>query len=810
VSADRNLLFGILALQNGFVTRDQLMEAMNAWVIARHLPLGDLLRERGALAQEEHALLEALVSRQLARHQGDAEKSLLALDVSPSARDALAAVPDAGVQASLASLAPGQETAPPGSSTAWPRTVAPAAVPPPPSPGLRYRRLRPHAKGGLGEVYVALDEELRREVALKEIQARYADDPDARTRFVREAEVTGNLEHPGVVPVYGLGQYADGRPLYAMRFIRGESMQDAVARFHQADARPGRDRGERSLALRDLLGRFVAVCQAVGYAHARGVVHRDLKPANVMLGEFGETLVVDWGLARAFDQPDGERTTAERPLAFSGDGSAPTQLGQVVGTPAFMPPEQANGQLDRLGPASDVFSLGATLYCLLTGQPPYAGADVLVQAAMAEAAPARRRNPAVPPALEAVCARAMAARPQDRYPTALALAADVERWLADEPVGAYREPALARATRWARKHRTLVGTAASGLLVALAALAVGLAVVGGLNQRLEAANAKLEKSNAKLVGLLTEVVGADHPSPLTTRHGLAELYRDQGKYEKAEPLYLELLRLREKVLGADHPYTLDAKNNLAVLYRDQGKYEKAEPLYLEVLRLREKVQGADHRSTLSAKNNLAELYRAQGKHEKAEQLYLEVLILQEKVLGADHPSTLTTKHGLAVLYERWGKPERAEPLRRQRLDFDRGKAGADSPTTAGAMAYLGLNLLQQKKHAEAEKLLRDCLRILQKAQPDDWTTFLTRSLLGEVLLGQGKHAEAEPLLLQGYEGVKRHEAKIPPQVRPVRLKEALGRLVRLYEATGKKDEAAKWQKKLDEVKKAATPQAPKK
>jgi serine/threonine-protein kinase len=328
---------------------------------------------------------------------------------------------------------------------------------------MRYRRLRQHAKGGLGAVFVALDEELRREVALKEIQDGHADEPNARARFLREAEVTGKLEHPGVVPVYGLGAYPDGRPFYAMRLVRGESMQAAISRFHRADEDPRRDPGERSLALRELLGRFVGVCQAVGFAHSRGVLHRDIKPANCMLGEYGETLVVDWGLARLLDQPD-----AERPLlAGSGTGSAPTQMGHVVGTPSFMPPEQANGRLDQVGPPSDVFSLGATLYALLTGHAPYEGDDAVVQAALAEVVPARQGKRSVPLALEAACAKAMAAKPQDLYGSAKALAEDVQRWLADEPVSAYREPWGVRAGRWLRRHRTLASATAAGLLVTL-------------------------------------------------------------------------------------------------------------------------------------------------------------------------------------------------------------------------------------------------------------------------------------------------------------------------------------------------------
>src|SRR5262249_51476070 len=157
-------------------------------------------------------------------------------------------------------------------------------------------------------------------VALKEIQDRHAHDPASRSRFLLEAEVTGGLEHPGVVPVYGLGAYADGRPFYAMRFIKGDSLKEAIDRFHQAD-RTGREAGEPTLALRALLGRFIDVCNAIGYAHSRGVLHRDLKPGNIMFGKYGETLVVDWGLAKTVGRTDGDGTSEEatlKPASASG------------------------------------------------------------------------------------------------------------------------------------------------------------------------------------------------------------------------------------------------------------------------------------------------------------------------------------------------------------------------------------------------------------------------------------------------------------------------------------------------------------
>src|SRR5262245_15906893 len=264
MSADRNLLFGILALQNDFVRRDQLVEAMNAWVLARHRSLGDLLLERG-LGREEHDLLEALVNRQLARHHGDVEKSLQALELSSTARSALAAVPDADVQASLASLLTPSINATTDHAKTAPSRAAARQVPGPGADGLRYRVLRPHARGGLGEVFVAEDTQLHREVALKEIQPEHADNPGSRGRFLLEAEVTGRRAHPGIVPGYGLGSYADGRPFYAMRFIKGDSLKHATDRFHAS--RQGFD----TVAFRQVLRRFLDVCNAVAYAHSRGV-----------------------------------------------------------------------------------------------------------------------------------------------------------------------------------------------------------------------------------------------------------------------------------------------------------------------------------------------------------------------------------------------------------------------------------------------------------------------------------------------------------------------------------------------------------
>ena len=343
--------------------------------------------------------------------------------------------------------------------------------------GERFRVLRPHARGGLGAVFLAIDRELHREVALKRMRRRHARDPVSRSRFLLEAEITGGLEHPGIVPVYALSASDEVRPYYAMRFIRGDSLKEAIAAFHGNEALR-RDTSGRSLGLRKLLGRFLDVCNAIDYAHGRGVLHRDIKPANIIVGKHGETLVVDWGLAKPIGRTETRSADEEPPLtpSPSSDG-AQTLPGSVMGTPAYMSPEQASGDLERLGPRSDVYSLGATLYSLLTGKPPFDKKDfdgLLRDVQRGEFLSPRRHDPRLERSLEAVCLKAMALQPEDRYGSARGLADDIERWMADEPISAFRETWQAHARRWARRHRTVVITSICLLVASVVGLTAGV------------------------------------------------------------------------------------------------------------------------------------------------------------------------------------------------------------------------------------------------------------------------------------------------------------------------------------------------
>jgi serine/threonine-protein kinase len=506
--ADRNLLFGLLALQNGLIDQVQLVAAFQAWTRDRNVLVAEHLTQRGDLDGEQRALLDALVSQHLKKHGGSTAESLAAIPAGPSTLASLAGIGDAEIERTLVRLGSGLTQQ--GGDADGDRTAsysAGAAA----SDGQRFRVLRPHAKGGLGVVFVALDTELHREVALKQIHDQQADDPVSRQRFLLEAEVTGGLEHPGIVPVYSLGTYPDGRPYYAMRFVRGESLKEVIEQFHSDDSRT-KDSGPRSLELRNLLRRFTDVCNAIEYAHSRGVLHRDIKPGNVIVGKHGETLVVDWGLAKPLGRAEPGSLTGERTLVpSSGHGSSSTLPGSALGTPAYMSPEQADGDLDRLGPRSDVYSLGATLYCLLTGKPPFEGevADIIGAVLKGKFAPPRALDAGIDKALEAVCLRAMALRPEDRYSSPRALADDLERWMADEPVSAWREPLARRAQRWVRRNRTGVTAAAASVLVALAGTGAVLAVQTRANNKLTAANTDLALANNKITQSNADLVASN-------------------------------------------------------------------------------------------------------------------------------------------------------------------------------------------------------------------------------------------------------------------------------------------------------------
>jgi len=365
--------------------------------------------------------------------------------------------------------------------------------------GTRYEVASLLGQGGVGRVWRVRDNDLLRDVALKEGRDRAE---LAQSLLRREAQVTGQLEHPHIVPVYEFVR-AEGAPsFYTMRLFRGATLQSAVDAYHA-----GRASGEQKpLELRRLLSAFVSICQAVGYAHSRGVLHRDLKPENIMLGDFGEVLVVDWGLAKLRDAEPGGLPIA---LGHGVDALPQTMQGAIVGTPGYMAPEQALGELERIDERTDTFGLGGILYTILTGHVPFEGETVLDRlgrVVFADPRSVRAVNPSIPRNLEAICLQSLTKDPEGRFARALDLAEEVNRWLADEPVKSYRESWPDRLGRFARKHRAWTQAGIAALLIISVVSLVAVWQISLANQRvtLAAAETREQYRQAQAARVLSE------------------------------------------------------------------------------------------------------------------------------------------------------------------------------------------------------------------------------------------------------------------------------------------------------------------
>jgi serine/threonine protein kinase/tetratricopeptide (TPR) repeat protein len=680
MDAERNLLFGVLAVKTELIEPAQLADAYRAWAAHPDTPLGDFLLERGVLAPGAKEHVEDLVQSKLGEHAGDVRATLRSVDAGTW--QSLLSLNESSWDGTIAGL-----DLPPAvdahAATCFRATDAPPATPVP--AGERYRRLHLHAAGGIGQVWLARDQNLERDVALKELRPESTRHPGVRTRFVEEARVTGQLEHPGIVPVYELTQGGGGtEPYYVMRFVKGRTLSADIQAYHQL-RRAGK---AGTLELNNLLQAFVDVCQAVAYAHARGVIHRDLKGANVILGDFGEVMVLDWGLAKKVGTEDTSSSATDDDKAPIADDL--TLKGQVLGTPAYMAPEQASGGLEKIDQRADVYGLGAILYEILAGRPPFSFSttvpghetrqlldvyELLRKIREEEPPPPRALNPSVARALEAICLRALAKRPDRRYSSAGDLAHEVQRWLADEPVEAYREPIRAQLGRWARRHKPIVAGAAVLLIAALVALTVSTILIGQEQARTQEMALKADENFRAARDVVDRFFVKISKERLLNEPGLQPLRRELLQmagdyYEKFERTHAG-----DPAVKADLARTL---YNLAEITADLGDNSKADAVIERALKLFEELargqNEAEFRSYIAKSYNRRGVYNyAQGKMAAAEKYFLEARPRLED-LARNVPGDTDileklafTQGNLGTIYRNHNKKEQAQQMLRQAL-----------------------------------------------------------------------------------------------------------------------------------------------
>jgi serine/threonine-protein kinase len=591
----------------------------------------------------------------------------------------------------------------------------------------RYTLARLHATGGIGQVWLARDADLGREVALKEIRPERVSDPSLLGRFFDEARITGRLEHPGIVPVYELVQHADERnPFYTMRFLRGRSLTEAVKNYHKK-----RQSGKAgALELRELLGIFISICNALAFAHSKQVLHRDLKGQNVMLGDYGEVMVVDWGMAKDTSRAESSVALATQEAATpsrssnSGLSREETLPGQVLGTPGYMSPEQAQGLNDVVDLRSDVYGLGAVLYEILTAHAPFEGNDpreILRRVANDPPIPPRQMAAGTPPGLEAICLKALAKEPQSRYQSATELGKDVQHWLADEPVSAYRDPWTVRARRWVGRHRTLVVSASAAVVMAAVVLGFATVALRAANIRESRSRTRAEENFALAREAVDNYFTRVSTSPKLKAHGLEGLRKEllqettefyekfvqteagkpglkyeQGwanmrlgviKFETGDSLAAEALyRKAQSIFAAllqeqpsDPPTYValaNAHNRLGAVLYSLGQKREAEDEMSAALEILETLCAANpeqlgFRADLAeAHNSLANVYAYAGRMTDAENAYKRALMIYEELAQREPESDnyrmrearLRTSLGLSYITAAFGGSMEATQL----------------------------------------------------------------------------------------------------------------------------------------------------
>lgn len=590
METDRNLLFGVLAFQDDYLDLAQLAAICRAWAADKSRSIPQLLVERQWLTESERDELERKVARKLKHFIGDARATLGAV-ADDAVRDVLVQVGDPDIHAAIPELNerrlgfhPDHLESHPDRSRSNPKLLGtdPNSHEPGPSDA-RYTRYDKLGKGTFGIVWLAHDKQLDREVALKELKTSKSHHPDLWKRFLREAQVTGKLQHPNIVSVYELDPRAGGeQPFYTMKPVRGRTLRKAIDAFHQDH----KGRPSETLELNRLLQAFVQVCEALAYAHSRDVVHRDLKPENIVLGDFSEVIVLDWGEAKLIGTPEPppDETAETVPeseaplmpsspgLRFTGDAADTpgTKLGTAKGSPGYMSPEQVRGDVHLMEPRTDIYGLGAILFDILIGHPPHQPTAEMKarkqrltiedwrSIILANPTPyVRQEDATIPVALEAICARAMAAELSSRYSSANEFAHELRNWLVDQPLESYRT-AVAEFKRLVNEHPT-VPEYREGLARRMTNLGL---VSSGMSRHAEAEQAHLS-AITNYEALIAEVNTPKYRADLAfCRTNLGHFLSSIGRKDDSEAAFRAAAADYQLLLQAA-PNSLDYRSNLA-------------------------------------------------------------------------------------------------------------------------------------------------------------------------------------------------------------------------------------------------------
>jgi tetratricopeptide (TPR) repeat protein/predicted Ser/Thr protein kinase len=612
-----------------------------------------------------------------------------------------------------------------------------------------YEILEEIGRGGMGVIYRARQRHSRRIVAVKRLLSYHADSNGTLARFRREAEAAASLDHPNILPIYEVGEGDDGVPYFSMRFAPGGSLQEGAIALRPQP--------------RECVRLLAKVASAVHYAHSQGIIHRDLKPGNILLDSQGEPLISDFGLAKWLDS-----------------SSNLTRTLTIFGTPGYIAPEQAEGSAADLKATADIYSLGAILFELLSGRPPFLGEHALAvirQAAEKPAPKLRSMTDTADGDLETICARCLERQPSARYLSARDLAEDLERWLEGRPIIARPTSLPLQAWRWSRRNPLVAGAVA--VLLAL------LTLIGGLfdwqlrsQTESKAELAKLRQGVMEFAQVETQVcqpgekeVREDVYFAVASQLGIdGQLLRerlppfaaylqkaaDTSSYERANAAYvvrnysdaerlaLEAADESRKIAPGNSKPIVAALELAGLSARRAIHYDRALEHFREAEKLTDRHRNVEE--WIPVQQDIADLFIVEGKYSDAEELIRTIIAVRTQLLGSEDPDTLDSRHRLIYPLNRQTRYAEAESEARQVLKLRKKVLGDNNVDTFVSRYSLADVLVEQGKFSEAEGLYREVISFTEKRLGLDHPRTLSARLgLATVLGGEGKNAEAESL-----------------------------------------------------------------